>query len=285
MLRSGLTLGGTPHRYCGEIEHVPVLGPTMAPVRFSISTAFLPTDQLVPIAKAADELGYDSLAMPDHVVDLETLRTPYPYTPDGARRWGPEAEWPDPWVLAGALSTVTTRLRFFTSVYVPALRNPFQVAKSVGTAAVISGNRVALGVGIGWCEEEFELLGAELPDPREAHRRGARADQGAVAARVARVPRRVLRRTAAGDGADPDRAGADLRRRPLRDRLRAGGAARRLGRRHVPDRGGDRLGHPAGRGTRRAGRRGRLLGVRRAHRRVPARALRPGRGAAASPTA
>ena len=127
-------------------------------MRFSISTAFLPTDQLVPIAKAADELGYDSLAMPDHVVDLETLRTPYPYTPDGARRWGPEAEWPDPWVLAGALSTVTTRLRFFTSVYVPALRNPFQVAKSVGTAAVISGNRVALGVGIGWCEEEFELL-------------------------------------------------------------------------------------------------------------------------------
>ena len=112
-------------------------------MRFSISTAFLPTDQLVPIAQAADELGYDSLAVPDHVVDLETLRTPYPYTPDGARRWGPAAEWPDPWVLAGALSTVTTRLRFFTSVYVPALRNPYQVAKSVGTAAVISGNRVA----------------------------------------------------------------------------------------------------------------------------------------------
>jgi probable F420-dependent oxidoreductase len=127
-------------------------------VRFSISTAFLPTDQLVPIAKAADELGYDSLAMPDHVVDLETLRTPYPYTPDGSRRWGPEAQWPDPWVMVGALSSVTTRLRFFTSVYVPALRNPFQVAKSVGTAAVVSGNRVALGVGIGWCEEEFELL-------------------------------------------------------------------------------------------------------------------------------
>jgi alkanesulfonate monooxygenase SsuD/methylene tetrahydromethanopterin reductase-like flavin-dependent oxidoreductase (luciferase family) len=87
-------------------------------VRFSISTAFLPTDQLVPIARAADELGYDSLAIPDHVVDLETLSTPYPYTPDGARRWSSDAEWPDPWVLAGALSTVTTRLRFFTSVYV-----------------------------------------------------------------------------------------------------------------------------------------------------------------------
>jgi probable F420-dependent oxidoreductase len=141
-------------------------------VRFSISTAFLPTDQLVEIARTADGLGYDSLAMPDHVVDLETLRTPYPYTPDGARRWGFEAEWPDPWVLAGALSTVTTRLRFLTSVYVPAARNPFQVAKSVGTAAVISGNRVALGVGIGWCEEEFDLLGQSF------RTRGKRTDEG-----------------------------------------------------------------------------------------------------------
>jgi probable F420-dependent oxidoreductase len=128
------------------------------PVRFSISSAFLPVDQLVDIARAADELGYHALAIPDHVVDLETLSTPYPYTPDGSRRWDTSAEWPDPWVLVGALSTVTTRLTFFTSVYIPAMRNPFQVAKSVGTAAVLSGNRVSLGVGIGWCAEEFELL-------------------------------------------------------------------------------------------------------------------------------
>jgi probable F420-dependent oxidoreductase len=141
-------------------------------VRFSISTAYLPTDQLVPIAKAADLLGYDSLAMPDHVVDLETLATPYPYTPDGSRRWGFDAHWPDPWVTAGALSTVTTTLRFFTSVYVPAARNPFQVAKSVGTAAAISGNRVALGVGIGWCEEEFGLL------EQQFRTRGRRTDEG-----------------------------------------------------------------------------------------------------------
>lgn len=141
-------------------------------MRFSISTAYLPTEQLVPIAKAADALGYDSLAMPDHVVDLETLRTPYPYTPDGKRRWGFDAQWPDPWVLAGSLSTVTGRLRFVTTVYVPAIRNPFQVAKSVGTAAVISGNRVAMGVGIGWQEEEFELL------EQNFRTRGKRTDEG-----------------------------------------------------------------------------------------------------------
>lgn len=141
-------------------------------MRFSISTAFLPVDQLAPIARAADALGYDSLAVPDHVVDLETLRTPYPYTQDGARRWSSDAQWPDPWVLAGALGAVTERLRFVTTVYVPALRSPFQVAKSVGTAAVLTGDRVALGVGVGWCEEEFELLGQDF------RTRGRRTDEG-----------------------------------------------------------------------------------------------------------
>lgn len=141
-------------------------------MRFSISTAFLPVDQLAPIARAADALGYDSLAVPDHVVDLETLRTPYPYTSDGARRWSSDAQWPDPWVLAGALGAVTERLRFVTTVYVPALRSPFQVAKSVGTAAVLTGDRVALGVGVGWCEEEFELLGQDF------RTRGRRTDEG-----------------------------------------------------------------------------------------------------------
>jgi probable F420-dependent oxidoreductase len=140
-------------------------------VRFAISTAFLPADQLVTIARKADELGYHALTMPDHVMDLEELSTPYPYTPDGARRWGFDAEWPDPWVLVGALSTVTTDLRFFTSVYVPSLRSPFQVAKSVGTAAVLSGNRVALGIGIGWCREEFELMGQDF------RTRGKRTDE------------------------------------------------------------------------------------------------------------
>ena len=74
-------------------------------------------------------------------------------------------------MLIGSLAAVTTRLRFFTSVYVPAIRNPFQVAKSVGTAAVLSGDRVALGVGIGWCREEFELL------EQDFRTRGRRTDE------------------------------------------------------------------------------------------------------------
>lgn len=105
-------------------------------MRFTVSSAFQPLDQLVEIARAADELGYHAISLPDNVVDLEELSTPYPYTEDGTRRWDIGAPWADPWVAIGAMSAVTTRLRFFTSVYIAALRSPFQVAKSVATAAV-----------------------------------------------------------------------------------------------------------------------------------------------------
>jgi len=140
-------------------------------MRFSINVAFMQTCELLPIARAADECGYDAILMPDHLVDLETLETPYPYTPDGARRWSHDAHWPDPWVLAGAMAAVTSRIRFYTTVYIPALRNPYQVAKSVGTAAVLSDNRVALGVGVGWCREEFELMDQDFST------RGRRTDE------------------------------------------------------------------------------------------------------------
>jgi len=138
---------------------------------FAVVTAFLPTEEILPIAVAADELGYRSLTLADHVVDLESIETPYPYEADGNRRWDSSTEWPDPWVTVGALGAVTTHLRFFTSIYIAALRSPFQVAKSVGTAAVLTGGRVSLGVGVGWCREEFDLLGQDFAT------RGRRTDE------------------------------------------------------------------------------------------------------------
>jgi probable F420-dependent oxidoreductase len=140
-------------------------------MRFYISLAFLDTGEAVEIAKAADELGYDGLGVPDHVVNLETLKTPYPYTKDGSRRWEPFTDWPDPWVLIGALALVTSRIRFVTTVYLPAMRDPYSAAKSIGTAAVLGGGRVELGIGVGWCEEEFTLMGQQFA------RRGKRTDE------------------------------------------------------------------------------------------------------------
>lgn len=140
-------------------------------MKFYVSSAFLDTGEIVEIAKAADDLGYEGIAIPDHVVNLETLSTPYPYTPDGQRRWQPFTDWPDPWVLVGALSQATRRLKFVTTVYIPAMRDPYSAAKAIGTAACLSGGRVELGVGVGWCEEEFALLGQQFA------KRGKRTDE------------------------------------------------------------------------------------------------------------
>jgi probable F420-dependent oxidoreductase len=140
-------------------------------MKFYVSTAFLNSREIIEIAKAADELGYDGVGIPDHVVNLETLQTPYPYTKDGERRWQPFTDWLDPWVLVGALAQVTSRLRFVTTVYIPAMRNPYSAAKAIGTAAVLASGRVELGIGVGWCREEFELMGEQFAA------RGKRTDE------------------------------------------------------------------------------------------------------------
>ncbi len=140
-------------------------------MRFYVSTAFLDTREAVEVARAADELGYDGMGIPDHVINLETLQTPYPYTKDGARRWEAFTDWPDPWVMIGAVALVTQRLRFVTTVYLPAMRDPFSAAKAIGTAAVLAQGRLELGIGVGWCREEFELLGQQFD------RRGKRTDE------------------------------------------------------------------------------------------------------------
>ncbi len=140
-------------------------------MRFVCSLAFQPPGELLALARAADRAGFEAVAVSDHVVHPQKIATPYPYTADGAPRWQPFTAWPDPWVAIGAMAAVTERLRFLTSIFVLPLRNPFAVAKAVGTAAVLSGNRVTLGVGAGWMREEFELL--EQP----FERRGRRMDE------------------------------------------------------------------------------------------------------------
>ncbi|MBJ18567.1 MAG: TIGR03619 family F420-dependent LLM class oxidoreductase [bacterium] len=140
-------------------------------MKFVISAAFQPPQHIIPIAQAADEAGYEAIASSDHAVYPEMLDTPYPYTDDGVRRYDETSQFPDPWVLAGALSSVTKRIRFTTNVYVLPMRNPFMAAKQVATAAALSNDRVTLTIGVGWSNLEFELVGQPFK------RRGARADE------------------------------------------------------------------------------------------------------------
>lgn len=140
-------------------------------MRFWQAVTFLRTEQLLAVARAADESGYDALALSDHIFYAEQLSSPYPYTPDGRPFWKPDTHWPDPWVTIGALAAVTERIRLATNVYVAPARDLFTVAKLVSTAAVLSANRVVLGVGAGWCADEFAQLGQEFAG------RGRRLDE------------------------------------------------------------------------------------------------------------
>lgn len=123
------------------------------------------------LAQVAEEVGFDSVSVSDHVVYPSNLQSKYPYTPDGSPQFSPDEHWPDVWVAISAMAALTTRLRFMTNIYVLPLRNPFVVAKAVGSVSYMSGGRVGLGIGAGWMREEFELL--EQPFAR----RGRRMDE------------------------------------------------------------------------------------------------------------
>ena len=140
-------------------------------MRFWQAVAFLDTDQLLDVARITEDAGFHGIAVSDHVFYPALLKSPYPYSPDGTPIWAPSTPWPDPWVLIGAMAGVTTTLRFTTNIYVAPARNHLVVAKAVGTAAVISGERVALGLAGGWMREEFDAMGQSFDD------RGKRLDE------------------------------------------------------------------------------------------------------------
>jgi alkanesulfonate monooxygenase SsuD/methylene tetrahydromethanopterin reductase-like flavin-dependent oxidoreductase (luciferase family) len=78
----------------------------------------------------------------------------------------------------GAIGALTTTLRIRTNVFILSLRHPAAVAKALGTAAVVTNNRVELGVGVGHLRDEFDVLGADF------HRRGRRTDEAIMALRA-----------------------------------------------------------------------------------------------------
>jgi probable F420-dependent oxidoreductase len=151
-----------------------------SPVHFHQSVTFLPTRQAVPMARACDALGYGGIYISDHLFNPRQLESRYTYSQreDGAPGWESETPWPDPMCMISAMATVTEHVTFTTGVYVAPARDLITVAKSVGTAAVLSGNRIRLGVGVGWCKEEFDQTGQQFST------RGKRLDEMIVALRA-----------------------------------------------------------------------------------------------------
>jgi len=140
-------------------------------VKFWQALSFTETDQLVPLARSCEEAGFHGVFLSDHVFVPGRLESKYPYSSDGSPPFTPATEHPEPWAAICAMAQATTRLWFSTAVYLAPLRHPLHVAKSLATASVLSGGRVALGAGVGWVREEFEVLGKDF------RTRGAQLDE------------------------------------------------------------------------------------------------------------
>lgn len=128
-------------------------------------------DELVEIARVAEEAGFEGLLLSDHVFVPVERRSKYPYSASGEPDFTSQSPFPEAFITMAVLAQHTTRLRFATNVYILPLRHPVEVAKLLGTAAVHSHDRVVLGVGAGWMKDEFDVLG------RVFERRGERIDE------------------------------------------------------------------------------------------------------------
>jgi len=114
--------------------------------------------RLAELARRAEELDYESVWLPDHVLPPE----PYGEVFGGVY---------EPLVTLGYLAAATERVQLGTSVVIAPLRSPYVLAKQAATVDRLSGHRLVLGLGAGWNEPEFAELGADFAG------RGARLDE------------------------------------------------------------------------------------------------------------
>ena len=122
-------------------------------------TATASAGRITALARAAEDLGFDSVWVTDHVVIPDGFTSPYPvpglsHNPDTA-----EMTY-EPIVTLAVVAGATSRVGLGTSALISAQRNPLVTVKELTTLDVLSGGRLEVGLGAGWLAEEFAALGA-----------------------------------------------------------------------------------------------------------------------------
>jgi len=144
------------------------------------STAFPEPDRAVAMARIAEEVGFESLWCPEHVVvAVGDGVTPYGGSADGRmdRLWQ-RGGIPDPLVWLAFVASQTSRINLGTNVVILPEHQPVVMAKSVATLDALSGGRVRLGIGVGELPEEYSAVGMEFTN------RGRRMDESIEAIRT-----------------------------------------------------------------------------------------------------
>jgi probable F420-dependent oxidoreductase len=139
--------------------HLPQVGPRARP------------EVINPFVAAAEAAGFDSLWTFDHVVLAKEQRSAYPYSADGRLGFNPQNDFLEALTLMTHVAAISSRILVGSSVLVVPMRQPVYLAKILASMDRLSGGRIILGAGVGWWEEEFEVLG------RPFDRRGARMEE------------------------------------------------------------------------------------------------------------
>jgi len=113
-----------------------------APIRFSASLGSLPTANVVDAAVQAEEMGFYSVTVPDHLDDQ-----------------------PAPLITLAAVAQATTSIRLLPLVLANDYRNPVVLAKELASLDVLSNGRLEAGLGAGWMTSDYELSGIALDSP------------------------------------------------------------------------------------------------------------------------
>ena len=120
-------------------------------------------DVAVDVAKAGEEMGFDSLWVAEHMV------VPSPQAPPSPM--GPDVAILDPMISLTWAAAHTSSIRLGTGILLLPQRNPVQLAKEVASLDVLSKGRVEIGVGVGYLHQEFAAVGVPM------ERRGERTDE------------------------------------------------------------------------------------------------------------
>jgi probable F420-dependent oxidoreductase len=130
------------------------------------------------VASAADDCGFATLWVGEHVVMVDRSESRYPYSDDGVIAVPAQADWLDPMIALSFAAAASSRIALATGVLLLPEHNPVVVAKQAASLDRLSDGRLTLGVGVGWSKEEFDALGVPF------EHRGARTAEYVAAMRT-----------------------------------------------------------------------------------------------------
>lgn len=115
---------------------------------------------ITEVAQAAEELGYASVWVGDHIALPGNYQSDYPFNDEGEFPVPSERPFMEAFTTLGFAAGVTRRVQLGVSVCIVPYRHPLLLAKTAATVDFLSQGRLILGAGVGWLKQEFEALNA-----------------------------------------------------------------------------------------------------------------------------